>query len=292
MSRIFALAKGLPLVLLLALGACEHPAIFSSESIEPSTNWDENFQQNVIIDLHITGGFAGVDQRLQIASTGMVIYRDGHAIFRDMLTADELANLKALFYENDFFNLNSDYRSNWVDVFYYDLLYREGNLEKRVSADAPAAPAGMKAILEALSAVIQSASRQLAFRFRVVPPDTLRPGKTVELIFIVQNISRAPLTLRFRSGQQYDFYAVRPVAADFMLQAFSRPLWKWSNGMSFTQALVNRTLQPGEALSFRSEWDGTDNAGNRLSGEVWLAAELVSVPGGIAKPWKIVVQAE
>ena len=293
MNRVVAFARRTPLILLFALTACEHPGIFSSENLDAPARWDENFQQNVIIDMNITGGFAGVNERLQIADNGVVVYRRDPrfgGIYRDLLTADRLANLKALFYENDFFSLKPAYVSDWVDVFYYDIRYQEGKLQHRVSADVQAAPGGLREIIEVLNEVIGQVSSKLDFSLRVIPPDTLRPGQSAELIFEVRNTSRESLTLRFRSGQKYDFYAVPPTTANAIEQAMSQPLWNWANGLLFTQALENKTLGPNDAMSFSVQWDGTDNSGNRLIGEVWLTAELTSFPGGIARPMRIIVQ--
>jgi hypothetical protein len=43
------------------------------------------------------------------------------------------------------------------------------------------------------------------------------------------------------------------------------------------------TLQVGESLVYQVTWDGRDNAGNAVSGDVLLGATLNSVPGGSAE---------
>ncbi|MBW3571835.1 MAG: hypothetical protein KY467_12075, partial [Gemmatimonadetes bacterium] len=53
-------------------------------------------------------------------------------------------------------------------------------------------------------------------------------GDTVRLTLQVTNASAAPVRFTFPSGQTYDF-VVRPAGA-------GAQLWRWSDGMGFTQA--------------------------------------------------------
>ncbi|HEU4885621.1 MAG TPA: BsuPI-related putative proteinase inhibitor [Longimicrobium sp.] len=89
-------------------------------------------------------------------------------------------------------------------------------------------------------------------------------GDTVRFTLQVTNPSAAPVSFTFPSGQSYDF-AVRPAGGGAVA-------WRWSEQMSFTQAVRTVTLAPGETWTFGERW--TRPPGTR--GEFTAVARLTS----------------
>lgn len=79
-------------------------------------------------------------------------------------------------------------------------------------------------------------------------------GETIRLSLVKANISSAPVTLTYRTGQRFDFAAFRE----------GREIWRWSATQAFPQVTGRVTLQPGEAQSFSVAWDQRDNAGRLI----------------------------
>ena len=89
----------------------------------------------------------------------------------------------------------------------------------------------------------------------------------------VTNAGQDALTLHFYDGHIFDFLA---------LEANGDPvvIWNWAHDKAFTRALWDLTLQPGDSRSYQVSWDGTNNAGDAVTGGFIIRAELVSTPGG------------
>jgi len=62
--------------------------------------------------------------------------------------------------------------------------------------------------------------------------------------FSVRNAGDSPVELSFRSGK----------VADIAVFDGGEEVWRWSNGMMFTQALQSRTLGPGESIDQSFDW--------------------------------------
>jgi hypothetical protein len=75
---------------------------------------------------------------------------------------------------------------------------------------------------------------------------TATVGADVTLAFSVTNDTPSPVTMGFRSSQQYDF-SVRSSDTGTLL-------WRWSDGRMFTAALGSRTLAPGETVTYTEKW--------------------------------------
>lgn len=103
------------------------------------------------------------------------------------------------------------------------------------------------------------------------------PGRDHGLAFVVTATNRldVPLALRFRNGQWCD---VSVVGAD------GAPVWRWSAGKVFTQAIRDVLLDPGEAREVRLEWDMGGMALASAAAPLTAWATWVSDPGGSAPP--------
>lgn len=90
------------------------------------------------------------------------------------------------------------------------------------------------------------------------------PGDTILATFSVTNAG-VRLTVRFSSGQRYDFA---------LLDAAGREIWRWSAERGFIQVLGEETVEPGGSLRYQERI-----AAPREAGTYRLVAELVSMDG-------------
>lgn len=103
---------------------------------------------------------------------------------------------------------------------------------------------------------------------------TFRTGETVHFTVTATNTDDQPRSLTLPSGQTFDI-TITPTGKD-------SPQWKWSHGKAFTMAIRYVKLQPGQQLTFTTEWNQTDNDGKLMPrGEVDVNAVLVSMNAGI-----------
>jgi hypothetical protein len=77
------------------------------------------------------------------------------------------------------------------------------------------------------------------------------------------NVSSEPLPLTFPTGQSFDF----------VVMDGGRELWRWSEGMMFTQAIRQETLSPEETRTFTAWW--SPPAGTR--GEFTVRGHLTAL---------------
>jgi len=82
----------------------------------------------------------------------------------------------------------------------------------------------------------------------------------VEFALAVANAGTDPVELTFRSGR----------VADFAVSADGEPVWRWSDGRAFTQAIRTETLDPGESVTGSGRWE------DPAPGEYAVAATLAA----------------
>jgi hypothetical protein len=70
-----------------------------------------------------------------------------------------------------------------------------------------------------------------------------KAGDVVTLTMTAKNTLKDAMNVEFSSGQKYDF-EIRKGSSK------GAKVWQWAADKMFTQALVNRTLKAGEALTF------------------------------------------
>ncbi len=87
-------------------------------------------------------------------------------------------------------------------------------------------------------------------------------GDSVRLILHVTNSGDTPVQLSFPTSQRYDFVVETPAG---------EKVWRWSDGMSFLQALSQETLAPGDSWDMEAVWDPGDR-----EGEFVAAGELTA----------------
>lgn len=91
-----------------------------------------------------------------------------------------------------------------------------------------------------------------------------------EVVFEVraENTSDSPITVTFTSGKTADVTVYEQGSID----VDSEPVWKWSSGRMFTQAMQEETVQPGEEIHEEFTWEDPP------SGEYVALGELVGNP--------------
>lgn len=267
------------LVALLFAAACEHPKIFDNTDVFPESRSDR-----YLVRLLITGGVAGVRQELLIHTNGFVEFRDAYPIgarWSGRLSAEEVSRLQSAFIDNNFFRLDAEYLSGkFKDALYYTLTFENEAISKTVYTDYFEAPYTLQRILDALLQIKQELLElglQMTF---TADKDTLHSGEMVTLRLLASNRSGASLPLRFATSQQFNFYAIRLGGFRSDGTRSFQILWSWDADKLFNPVLQIVTLAPGEEIEFTATWDGRDDSGIFLRGELWVGGALVSIPGG------------
>jgi F0F1-type ATP synthase assembly protein I len=80
-----------------------------------------------------------------------------------------------------------------------------------------------------------------------VETSTFTSGESIKFVLTVRNLLDLPQKLKFPYGQTFDFAVFGPGQGS--------PLWFWSNGQGFTQAVTYVTWDPGETKEFSVVWD-------------------------------------
>lgn len=281
-------------ILLIAavIWSCNHSNLFSP-------NEDEKIQQNLdgpsgqtVIEMQITGGFAGVNQQFLIDANRFVQFLDHRGKsgeIETVLSTEEFNRLITVFVEQDFLHLQPEYIDpNVADAFWYRINYRYNGASKQVDTDYFGAPAGLRIIVDNLLNLTKP-MEGLALEFKTSAAQ-LRHGEKLTLTLTATNHNTTPLTLRRRDGQQFDFFVTAAAAAFAGNRASAQALqWNWARDKVFAAVVTSETLQPGESRAYSAEWDGRNNQGDLLDGEFVAGARLVAQPGGYAAMQKIVV---
>lgn len=261
----------------LVLFGCDFPGILSGSDDARDPTGDENATADTLLYVQITGGFAGVNQTLLVRESGVASFTDSFrsdAEWRVQLSSAEISDLKKLILTNGFFLLEEDlYRDPQVaDAFFYDIRAFSGADSHRVLTDNFGAPDNLKNVVEGIRDLIESITENGLRLELALSAAEIEQGDRVEFTLLVTNQSADLLTLRFDSGQIFDFRALKP-GTDALV-------WNWAHDQVFTQQLREIDLGAGESRSYMVEWDGRDNDGELVSGNLVIAGELVSLPGG------------
>lgn len=96
-------------------------------------------------------------------------------------------------------------------------------------------------------------------------------GEGAKLEFAVRNVSGQPLTLTYGSGQEYD-YEIYDERGNLVR--------RWSDGMAFIAALVDKGLGSGESFHYVEQWDGKDGEGSPVPPGRYVVK--LSIPASLA----------
>lgn len=89
-------------------------------------------------------------------------------------------------------------------------------------------------------------------------PAEVRVGDSVQLTLRLVNNSGRAETLRFPTGQRYDFWITRD----------GREVWRWSDGLVFTQAVEIDELAGQSGTTFQESWRADAAGSFEVHGEV------------------------
>jgi hypothetical protein len=119
------------------------------------------------------------------------------------------------------------------------------------------APALVAAMVVAGCGVRDSVEAEMATEQALVASMDVRVlGDTVQFGLHVTNVSGAPVTVEYASGQRYDF-VVRTLAG--------AEVWRWSADRGFTQALGEETIAPEGWLQYREGWAAGARTGRYIA---------------------------
>lgn len=104
---------------------------------------------------------------------------------------------------------------------------------------------------------------------------TYKTGENVTFTIAARNASNSAQTLTFNSGQSYDI-VVRPHG-----QPDAEPVWQWSRGRMFTQAMREMALNAGEQKTWTTTWLQTANAGGFLPRGQYTVSARLAANGGV-----------
>ncbi|MBE3576748.1 MAG: hypothetical protein IMX00_03550 [Limnochordales bacterium] len=114
---------------------------------------------------------------------------------------------------------------------------------------------------------------------RAVAANEIRlPGSGRHMVFTlaVVNTGADPLTLRFNTGQRYDF---------LVSDAHGREIWRWSSSRAFIQMVSEVVAAPRQLLAYSVIWDGKDDEGRPVAGgEYWVQGVLTTEPWAATEP--------
>jgi hypothetical protein len=108
----------------------------------------------------------------------------------------------------------------------------------RSHSSEAAASAGSTIALNADSSIVSSLN--------------LTVGQRVAFELTVTNNTRKRIEIRFPNGKTHDFV---------VLDAAGREVWRWSEGKMFTQVLQNKSVEPGQSITFSESWKNPDASG-------------------------------
>jgi len=102
-----------------------------------------------------------------------------------------------------------------------------------------------------------------------------RVDSVVALALVVRNESEAPVTLRFSSGQQYDFE---------IRDRSGKKVWRWSDDRAFIAALTSRTIPAHESVTFDARWVPTAHGELIVVATMTSTTQLVSARAALTVP--------
>jgi hypothetical protein len=278
----------LSLILIAASGwSCDQTNLFSPTPDEKNQTLVDGPSGQTVIEMHVSGGIAGVNEQLLIDANRFVRFIDQSGQIETALSTEEHGRLVALFIEKDFLHLKSSYVDPGIaDAFHFRVIFRYSGSEKEVTTDYLTAPAELQTLIDKLRGVVDGLRRRsLTLEFKT-SAETLRHGEKLTLTLTATNRNAAPVTVQ-TGGQKFDFFAM-PAGVRTTLSSSSF-VWNWAHDKFFVALVEALTFEPGESRAFSAEWDGRDNNGNWAEGEFWLGARLVGRPGGYSSLRRVLV---
>ena len=272
------------LAIVLISGACERVKVFEPEGEEPTNN--ESTVE--ILNVNITGGFAGVNQELRIYADGQAVLENAltYREKRTILAEQEVKEIIRRFAENDFFHLESSYgERDVVDAFYYEISFSNGYNSHRVVTNGFDIPENLKRLLDEINRLVDRVLNDGIELELKLDRDRMAVGDTLNITFSIRNTTDHPIELTFPSSQIADII----IARDYEMTQ-ENIVWNWAHDFAFLTVITQHTLMPNEPYAITVSWDGKDNDGTPVHGTFYVSGVLESFRGGQTKPVPIVVE--
>ena len=101
-----------------------------------------------------------------------------------------------------------------------------------------------------------------------------KAGEPVIVTMRVRNVSRAEQVLNFSSGRRFNIVVSN--------RNGSAPVWHWSRGRMFTQAMRDVSLAAGESQIFTATWNRIGDDDKAVApGKYQVAARLTTMGAGV-----------
>ena len=268
---------------LIFLLACEGPKLFEAPADMLQDRESMGPDGPELVWVHITGGFAGVNQTLSLWQNGFTLLEGyyGAAARKVMLEQSEVNSIINMFLANDFFHLDGQYLSEprVADAFLYEIRFDYGGVSNTVVTDGFAGPESLKKIVTTIHKFITKIVQATPKIELSVNRTQLAPGDTLTIRLAVTNPTNQPMVLHFSSAQVYDFI----ISDNSTDETDSNVIWNWAFDKMFAAVLTDLTLLPGEVRVYEEIWGGRDNNGKQVQGKFLVSAQLVGMPGGTSE---------
>lgn len=97
----------------------------------------------------------------------------------------------------------------------------------------------------------------------------LEAGQPLGLKLVVGNPSQGPVTVVFPTACE----------ENFVVRRGAEPVWELASGRMCAQVMSERTLEPGDTLTYQATWNQEDDDGTAVpAGEYVVVGELLSRP--------------
>jgi hypothetical protein len=276
------------LLIVLATG-CDSVRIF--EPVLERQTVADPVDKAVLINARVVSDPNHSWQYLDIYTDGLTVIR-GHRLYLEKssyLSAQELQTLQDRFVQHNFMQLPSSLiDKSTIAPLTYVIDYHSGAASNQVCTNDLVNNSGLAQIVAALDAVVERVVTDGLVLTLEVSPTTLRADATVLLRLILRNTGSRSIQLSFQSDQLYRFNAYRKYRSESSVTTVPNE-WIGAAQENFL-GVQEGVLRPGEALTFSKTWDGKDEKGMRLLGDVAINAELLTVPGGITAETMVKVE--
>jgi hypothetical protein len=112
----------------------------------------------------------------------------------------------------------------------------------------------------------RSLGEQLVLELEL-PTEPVKFGEPVKMRLVLKNEGDKEVTLRFNSGQRYDF---------IVRSEDDEVVWQWSHDKAFAQVTGEEKIQPGGQLVYEETWAQVDNDGNQVKEGVYYVEGVVT----------------
>ena len=272
-------------ILMIFVLSCNSIKIFAPDNTKPN---DNSQNDETLLRVRITGGFAGINETIELKSSGYALLSGGFQASekKTRLSLQEVSEVFTSFMGNNFFNLKSNYISKEVaDAFYYEIYFNSGEKEHTVYTNGFDIPDNLEQILKKIHWLENRIMNDGLVLSLATDKQKLSPRDSLKITFTVANTSSEKITLKFYTSQVFDI-----VVYNASVLNDENIVWNWAHDKAFLQVVTERDIAAGDTLAYDYIWDGRDNQGRRVKGTAYVVGKLLSVPGGSTRAVQITLE--